>query len=255
MTKAEIKAFFATPKGKLAGALGALVLCWAIVLPTMFGDFFTSSDDPQRIRSLENDIKRQRSIYEKQLVQKKQLDDLRARYREILTNAWITEQHGMVEIGMRQMVSDAAAKLEFRLHSIGAVRVNRINNELSSAEIDIRGAESLEIVMKFISEISKLRPALSWRRLDLRPDMRFRHGRTSTSSSLLNLAQQNMNQESTRVSINGTLRVILTERRLAGTAAANKKTASGAAGNKKTAPAAENPGKVSGQSGTRNGGK
>ena len=231
MTKAEIKAFFATPKGKLTGAVGALLLCWAIILPTMFGDFFTSSDDPRQLRALENEIKKQRVLYEKQLEQKKQLDDLRSQYRAMLANAWVTERDGMVEIGLRQKVSDAAAKLEFKLHSLGAVRINRVNNDLSHGEIDVNGAETLDVVMKFISEISKLRPAVSWRRLDLRPDMRFRHMNSrSNTASLLNMAQQNLMPTSTRVSINGTLRVVITEQPVVQSKIAGKDAVKGAAG-------------------------
>ena len=233
MTKADIKAFFATPKGKLAGAIGALVLCWAIILPTMFGDFFVSTDDPQQLRVLENEIKRQRSLYEKQLEQKKQLDALRSQYQSMLANAWAIERDGMVEIGLRQKISDAASKLEFKLQSLGAVRINRINNDLSSGEIDINGSESLDVVMNFIYEISKVRPAVSWRRLDLRPDMRFRHTNTKSSTSLLNLAQQNLGQNLTRININGTLRVVITEHAVVQNKTAAKSAAAGKSAHKK----------------------
>ena len=60
-------------------------------------------------------------------------------------------------------------------------------------------------VIKFIAEIRKIEPVLSWRRLDLRPDRRFR---MNTGVGSANLAARVNELPPTRLNFNGALRIL-----------------------------------------------
>ena len=81
------------------------------------------------------------------------------------------------------------------LNSLGSVKIIKINNDLSFAEIDLQATTSIEVIAAFLSQVKTIKPELSWKRFDVRMNMRFQRN-----------AQQTDNQNLT---LNGTLRVIV----------------------------------------------
>ena len=92
--------------------------------------------------------------------------------RKQLESYWREERDGVVETELRNKIQQAASEIELKLNSLGSVRTTRINNELYYAEIDLSTSGTLETLVRFLGRIQEIRPALSWRRLDLRPEMR-----------------------------------------------------------------------------------
>ena len=111
-----------------------------------------------------------------------------------MQNYW-QKENGIVETDLRTLVQAAAQKAEFSLNSLGSVKTSKINNDLYFAEIDIQGSATIEVIAAFLSRVGELRPALSWKRFDLRMNMRPRPGNNSSAANL-------------ELSLNGTLRII-----------------------------------------------
>ena len=204
--KAKIKAFVSTPKGRLIAACGALALVWAILIPIVFADFFFSSSNTVSIYDLKQELIVARRKLEGLEKQKKVLDKAKKDYKSLIDDAWRNGKDGMVEVALRQKIVDATTKQEdFKLSNIGSVRTAKLNDELYVAEIDVSVADTLDRVMNFVAEVAKIRPALTWKRLDIRRDMRNNAPRIEKST---NLATLNQKVESTRIVASGTLRVI-----------------------------------------------
>jgi len=81
---------------------------------------------------------------------------------------WNTEQNGVPEIRLRELVGDAAKRAEADLRSLGAVRTISIDAERSTAEIDFTLVDEYSRIVRFIDEIEKTTPRLAWSRLEIR---------------------------------------------------------------------------------------
>ena len=88
---------------------------------------------------------------------------------------------------LRKKIEGAARKAGLDLTSIGAIRRSRINNDLSFLELDVNATSTLELLTAFWVELADVTPQLSWKRVDLRPEL---------------------SQNSDRIFFNGTLRLI-----------------------------------------------
>ena len=204
MTRAEIKAFLATPKGRLVAACSALLLCWIILLPILFGDFFRGGVSGARG---ELELKKARNACAAAEAQKREADALRARYRRMIDGAWREERDGMIEVGMRRLVGDAADSVEnFKLQNLGSVRNSRINHELYCGEVDVTASDTLDKIVAFLAAIQKVSPELNWRRLELRPDYRAQWMR-SRQNNTVNLAKL-PEPQATQIYLSGSLRML-----------------------------------------------
>jgi len=210
ITREQIRAYIATPKGKLLAACALLAFCWLILALYFFGDTIAALGDPQSLRKARLELARQRSEYEKVSVRYDELQDLKKRYRAISDSAWGESREELVKTKLHNNVTAAASKLEFKLSRIGSVNIGRLNNELYYADIDIAADGNLDEIVNLIAAMEDIRPAPSWKQLTLRPDNRPRP-RTAAGIDSLNLATQNLNVERTRVMMSGTLRVICTD--------------------------------------------
>ena len=146
--------------------------------------------------------------YEKVRAEDSEAREVRKRYRNLAAKAWLTSIDGGVETALRRKISEISEKLGFKLSTIGSVRVGRVNPEFSYADIDIQGAGELDDLMRFLAGLAKIQPQLAWRRLDLRPDNRFRRQAGAGSA---NLAAQLNEVPVTRLNFSGTLRVLVYE--------------------------------------------
>ena len=210
INKEQIRAFLATPKGKLVAACALMGLCWVILLLYFFGDTIAAFGDPQSLKKAQRELLRQKSEYEKISVRYEELQEQKKRYRTILDSAWVESREEQVKTKLHNNVTAAASKLEFKLSRIGSVNIGRLNNQLYYADIDIAADGNLDEIINLIAAMEDIRPAPTWRQLTLRPDNRPRP-RTTSGIDSLNLATQSLNIERTRVTMTGTLRVICTD--------------------------------------------
>ena len=208
-SKEQIRAFVATSKGKLAVAIAVLVLCWVFLLLYFFGSYITAFGDPKSLEKAQKELDRQKSEYDKALAPYKELEEQKKRYRAISDSAWKNLREEQVKNKLHNSVSAAAAGLEFKLSRIGAVNIGKLNNELFYADIDIAAEGKLDEIVSLIMAMEDIRPAPVWKQLTIRPDNRPRPQASSLDS--LNLANQLMTLERTRVTMTGTLRVIYLE--------------------------------------------
>ncbi len=203
-----------TRKGQLVAMCILLVASQVFLFASLGKSFFKSIPNQQKIKKIQNDVTRQKQEYAKYAVEKRSIDDTRKRYRALAASAWLQSHDGVVETTLRRRIGDTAGKLQFRLNNIGAVRTGRVNHEFFYAEIDINGSGDIGDVMKLMAEIRKIQPVLSWRRLDLRPDFRFRR---NTGAGSANLASR-LEIPPTRLNFNGALRVLCYDGPLSATA-------------------------------------
>lgn len=170
--RTSFRDFVKTGKGKLIVALCALGLSWIFLLWNFSGSFGELLPGEERIDALEREIKQLKQQNATLLARRKAADELKERYRKQLESYWREERDGVVETELRNKIQQAASEIELKLNSLGSVRTTRINNELYYAEIDLSTSGTLETLVRFLGRIQEIRPALSWRRLDLRPEMR-----------------------------------------------------------------------------------
>ena len=194
-----------TRKGQLIFVCSALGISWLFLLIYFGNSFFSSLPDAAKIKKAEKDLLKLREEYAKVNAAKKETDDVRNRYKALASRAWHTHHDGVVETQLRQRISAVAGETGFKLNNIGAVRTGRLNGEFYHAEIDLSGSGEIGDVIKFIAEIRKIEPVLSWRRLDLRPDRRFR---MNTGVGSANLAARVNELPPTRLNFNGALRIL-----------------------------------------------
>jgi len=81
---------------------------------------------------------------------------------------WNVEQDGTPEIRLRDLVDDAAKRAEAYLRSLGAVRTPSIDAEHAYADLDFTVVDEYSKIVRFIDEVEKQTPRLSWRRIEIR---------------------------------------------------------------------------------------
>jgi hypothetical protein len=207
----NIKQLSSSKKGQLWLCCGILAVVW-IVLIVRFGSAWLSDlPDKKKIANAKKEFEKISKEYEKVRLEDSEARSVRKRYRNLAASAWLVSVDGGVETALRRKISDISEKLDFKLSSIGSVRVGRINPEFIYADIDIQGAGELDDLIRFLAGLAEIEPKLAWRRLDLRPDNRFRR---STGAGSANLAAQLNNVPVTRLNFSGTLRVLVYEGKL-----------------------------------------
>ena len=164
------KQFFSTPAGKLTLAVIAMVLCWTILIVYISsnsagGTLFPTETDMTRVRQ---EIKNDTTKLEAARKNKKELDDLQAKYEAALATFWNADCDGEPETELRNLINDAAQRAEANLQTLGSVRMSNINNELSYADLDFTIVDEYNKVIRFFAEVEKSTPRLSWRRVEVR---------------------------------------------------------------------------------------
>lgn len=204
MSNTAFKDFVKTPKGKLVLALGAMLLSWIFLLLNFSGSLMISmpsekrkSEIKQQIRKLRTELK---TLQEKQL----QAEQRKKDFRELAVQSWQPSRDGDPELLLRQIVENAAKKSELKLNNLGTVRISRINQDFSFAELDVSATARLAPLINFANEIGKVRPALSWRRFTVFSMMRRpRNNNSRTVSS---------NQTDDNLNFSGSLRLLVCSR-------------------------------------------
>ena len=234
ISKEQLRAFIATPKGKLAVACAGLLLCWIFLLFYFFGDTLSAFGDSKSLEKAEQELTRQNAENAKVRIRYNEVEGQKKRYREIIGSAWKESREEQVKNKLHNSITAAAARLEFKLSRISSVKIDRLNSKLYCAEVDIAAAGKLDEIINLIAAMEEILPAIpdasclppalyaqitavkktlpsaEWKQLAIRPDNRPRPQATSGIDSL-NLANQIMTVERTRVTMNGTLRVICSD--------------------------------------------
>ena len=193
-----------TRKGQLIAVCILLVISQVFLFLTLGKSFLKNIPNADKIAKAQKELDRQKKEYEKYAAEKREMAAVKKQYHELAANSWIASHDGGVETTLRRRIGDIAAAMQFRLNAIGAVRTGRVNTEFYYAEIDINGSGDIADVINLLAALRKIKPVLSWRRLDLRPDYRFRRN-TGVGSS--NLATR-LEVPPTRLNFNGALRVL-----------------------------------------------
>lgn len=158
------KDFLKTPKGKLVLALCAMLLSWIFLFLNFSSSLIVSlpsearkTEIKQQIRKLRTELK---SLQEKQL----QADRRKKQWRELALKSWQPPRDGDPELHLRQIVETAAKKSELKLNNLGTVRMNRVSQDFSFAELDVSASTRLAPLAAFAYEIQKANAAITWRR-------------------------------------------------------------------------------------------
>lgn len=114
------------------------------------------------------DTKKYAREYETELATLEGYERLQDKYEDSLTTFWNADRDGQPETELRNMVNDAAQRVEANIQTLGSVRISSINNELAYADLDFTIVDEYSKVIKFFAEIEKCTPRLSWRRVELR---------------------------------------------------------------------------------------
>lgn len=204
----NLKQFSSTKKGQLIICCSILAVVWGFLLVRFGSSYLKDLPNKKKIEKAASELEKVRADYNKHSAEHQAGKVTNQQYMELAASAWIPALDGSVETSLRRKISSISETLKFQLSNIGPVRTGRINHEFVYADISIQGAGELNDVIRFLAELAKVQPRLSWRQLDLRPDNRFRR---NTGSGSANLAAQFNNVPATRLNFRGTLRVLVYE--------------------------------------------
>jgi len=164
------KQFFSTQAGKLTLAIIAMVVCWTVLIVYLSntstgGTWFPTEVDMNRVRE---DIRKDTKTLATEQANKDAYDNLEDQYEDSLATYWNADRDGQPETELRNLVNDAAQRAEANLQTLGSVRTSSINTELSYADLDFTLVDEYLKVIRFIAEVEKCTPHLSWRRVEIR---------------------------------------------------------------------------------------
>ena len=201
MSSPAFKEFIKTPKGKLVLALCAMLLSWIFLFLNFAGSSSFALPSETRKAEIKQQIRKLRTELQGLNEKKVHAERLKKRWQELAINSWHPAQDGDPELQLRLIVENAAKKSEMKLNNLGTVRINRINQDFSFAELDVSGNTRLAPLTNFAYEIQKVRPCITWRRFSVFVMMRRpRTGNNRTVSS---------NQTDDNLAFSGNLRLLV----------------------------------------------
>ena len=200
----KLKRFASTRKGQLTICLSLLGVVWLVLLLNWISSSLGELPNPAGIAKIRAELSRARRDHEKVETEHRAASTVRRKYRELAAASWLPNHDGAIETGLRRRIADVAQEQDFKLNNIGSVRTSRINDDFTCADIDISGNGDYDDVVRLLAGFARIQPRLAWRRLDIRPDYRFRR---NTGAGSANLAAQVNTVPETRVNFSGTLRV------------------------------------------------
>lgn len=164
--------FFQTPKGRLVLALAAMLLVWTVILLNFLPETETLLPGAGDLEDLRAELKKEKAEFETQDQKRRAADRLKQEYEARLKEYWQEDTDGDVELGLRELIEQTARNRGVKLASLGSVRTAKINNELCFAELDISLTDTIAGIAGLLDEIRRIKPSISWKRADFRPDMR-----------------------------------------------------------------------------------
>ena len=184
MNKAEFKEFIRTPKGKLILALGAMVLSWIFLLLNFSSSMMIALPSESRKAEIKKEIRKLRTELKSLQEKQQQADRQKKNWKNLADRSWQPKRDGDPELLLRQIIEAAARTSELKLNNLGSVRLTRINQDFSFAEMDVSANTRIGPLTAFIREIEKSEKNISWRRFSVFTMMRRpRTGNSRTVSS------------------------------------------------------------------------
>ena len=188
-----LKEHLKTPKGRLVAALCVLGISWIFLIIYFVGPLNSLFPTREAIDAKKAELLKLQKENSALKLRMKQHTTLEQGVKAVTDRAW-QEKDGMIEMDLRSRVQGAAEKAGLTLNSLGSVKLVKVNNDLSFAEIDVQGSAPIDMIAAFLTQIQGIKPVLSWKRFDLRMDMRPRRTDMQTAEQTL--------------SFNGTLRLL-----------------------------------------------
>jgi len=188
MDTVKVKEFFKTPKGKLVLALGAMLLSWIFLLLNFSGSLLVSLPSESRKAAIKQEIRKLKTELNSLNEKKVQAEKLKKKWQELAERSWQPERDGDPELVLRQKVEAAAKKSEIKLNNLGTVRLTRVSQDFSFAELDVSATTRIAPLTAFVYELQKEKPTVAWRRLSVftmmrRPRPPGSNNRTVSSST------------------------------------------------------------------------
>lgn len=162
------KSFLKTRKGQRIFCIAGLIASVLFLLIQFGGDlgnFFPGSGSKN---ALERELKKLQQEQELLKVELADLDAVRAVADRKFIDAWKKSVNGVPEVEMRAMIEKTAKDMELRLNNISTVRKNNFNKDIVLLEVDVSVMTDIDTLTKFLVAVDKLKPALYWRRFELR---------------------------------------------------------------------------------------
>lgn len=150
---------FALPPGVLAAALAF----------AFFDELDSWIPGDAKLATARAELARAEKAYHTASARQTEILELENVWKQRKTTFFATLRDGDPEFELRRKIEPAATAAQFNLTQLGTVRLNTINANLSFAEIDVAGSGEIGPVADFLRRIAEVKPALSWKKLDLRP--------------------------------------------------------------------------------------
>ncbi|MGE4301331.1 MAG: hypothetical protein AB7F40_06985 [Victivallaceae bacterium] len=165
--KKKLKAFLATPRGKLIAAGSAMAVSLLFLLFNLAGNsgkWFAGKSD---LDTLKNDIATAQKQYSQLMQRENAFKIIEKNYRALLATAE-TPGDSSPESALRGAVEKSAAQAGLQLQSIGAARESTVNSDLAMYEIDFAGGGESAKISEFLLALDAFSPRIFWRKFEIR---------------------------------------------------------------------------------------
>ena len=166
-----VKEYLNTPKRKLCAALCALGASWIFLICYYSGSVDTLFPSEKQLEVKEAELKKLRKENET-LKQQANVQKANEKAFAAMSQGFWKPENGVVETELRTLIQEAARSVELSLNGLGAVKTTKITETLYYAELDIQGNAPIEAITAFLEKIEQINPPLSWKRFEVRANMR-----------------------------------------------------------------------------------
>ena len=169
----------------------ALLFSATVLIFTLDVDLAGLIPNQEQLDNLRREEKKAIAAWKQIEIKQQQLEDVEKRYQALMDSAWREDTNGSPDVEIPKLLNGIAKKHELELNGVSAVRRNRINNDLTSLEIDVNTAAPLAALTAFWQEIREQKPPFAWKRMDLRPETVQNSDRVFFSGTLRMLLREN----------------------------------------------------------------
>ena len=162
------KAFWKSRKGQRIFCIAGLIASVLFLLVQFGGDLGSFFPGRGSKNTLERELKKLQQDQERLKAELADLDAVRTVADSKFIDAWKKSVNGVPEIELRAMIEKTAKDMELRLNNISTVRKTTFNKDLALLELDVSVMTDLDTLTKFLLAVDKLKPALYWRRFEIR---------------------------------------------------------------------------------------
>ncbi len=179
--------YLQTTRSKILFCVGGLIFSGFWIMMNLDISFASLVPSERTLDTLRRQQKEERNKWNTMQQKLAELDRVEASYRELLENAWLEIRDGSADIEIPRRIREAAQLREVVLQNVNAVKRTRINNDLFVLEVDLRAIGTLPTLTAFWNDLAACKPAMNWRKIDLRADMSQQGGGTIYLNGTLRL--------------------------------------------------------------------